>query len=62
MENKQKLRRLSSNKVVAGVCSGIANYFGLSTSGTRIAFIILMLFAGLSIWVYIGMWIIIPKE
>lgn len=47
--------------IIAGVCGGLADYFGLDRSLIRIATAILILFGGLSLWVYIILWILIPK-
>ena len=57
---RQKLYR-STDRVIGGVCGGIAEYFGLDTSTIRIVTLILILFGGLSLWVYILLWIIIPN-
>ena len=57
---RPKLYR-STDRVIGGVCGGIAEYFGLDTSTTRIVTLILILFGGLSLWVYILLWIIIPN-
>lgn len=46
---------------IAGVCGGLAEFFGLDVSLIRIATLILILFGGLSIWVYIILWLIVPK-
>ncbi|MEG1634424.1 MAG: PspC domain-containing protein [Rikenellaceae bacterium] len=62
MENTNKLRRSRTNRVMAGICAGIATYLGLSATKIRWAFVLLAIFGGLSIWIYIGMWIIIPEE
>lgn len=58
--NNPRLFR-SRNSIVAGVCAGIAEYFGLDTSLVRIATLVLILFGGLSLWVYIILWLIVPK-
>ena len=58
-DNKRLVR--TSNGMIAGVCGGIAEYFGLDTSLVRIATLILILAGGLSLWVYIILWLIIPK-
>ncbi|WP_300904739.1 PspC domain-containing protein [uncultured Alistipes sp.] len=58
-DNKHLVR--TSNGMIAGVCGGIAEYFGLDTSLVRIATLILILAGGLSLWVYIILWLIIPK-
>lgn len=51
----------SPDGVIAGVCAGLAEYFGLDVSLVRIATLILILFGGLSIWAYIILWLIVPK-
>lgn len=58
--DKRRLYR-SRNSIIAGVCGGVAEFFGLDVSLIRIATLILILFGGLSLWVYIILWIIIPK-
>ena len=56
---KRLLRTPDGN--IAGVCGGLAEFFGLDVSLIRIATLILILFGGLSIWVYIILWLIVPK-
>ncbi len=60
---KQKLRR-SDDKIIAGVCAGIASYFGLDVTIVRCAYVLLTLlsvaFPGTLI--YILLWIIIPEK
>ncbi len=58
--NNKRLYR-TRDAVVAGVCGGLAEYFGLDTSLLRIATAILILFGGLSLWVYIILWILVPR-
>lgn len=58
-DNKRLVR--SGDRMIAGVCSGLAEYFGLDTSLVRIATLVLILAGGLSLWVYIILWLIIPK-
>jgi len=55
-----KLQR-SYNKRIGGVCAGIAEYFGWSVSTVRLITLILILFGGISIWVYLILWIIMPS-
>ncbi len=56
------LYRPSDDRVVAGVCGGLARYFGLGSALLRIVALFLILFGGLSLWVYIIMWIITPSR
>ncbi len=52
----------SRNGALAGVCGGLARYFGLDAGLLRIAALILFLFGGLSFWAYLILWIIVPLE
>lgn len=58
--NNKRLYR-TRDGIFAGVCGGVAEYFGLDVSLIRIATLILILFGGLSLWVYIVLWLIVPK-
>ena len=46
---------------MAGVCGGVAEFFGLNVSLVRLMTLILILAGGLSLWVYIILWLIVPK-
>lgn len=60
MENK--LQRNEHDKVVAGVASGLADYFEIDTTWIRIAFVVAV-FAGFSgILAYIVLWISVPAK
>jgi phage shock protein C len=57
------LRRSSRNRVVAGVCGGLAEFFGISSFWFRLAFFFLLIPGGLPGLVpYIVMWIVIPSD
>lgn len=48
---------------VAGVCGGIADYFGWNSDAVRIGYLLLTLFTAFSgVIVYIVLWIIMPKN
>ena len=57
----RRLYRSRTDRSIAGICGGLAEFFGLDVSLIRIATLILILFGGLSIWVYIILWLIVPK-
>ena len=59
MENR-RLSRNPMNRVIGGVCSGLAEYFGLDTALVRIAFVIAFMFASFGFWIYIILWAILP--
>lgn len=52
----------SKNKMVCGVCGGIAEYFGWDPTLVRIAWVALSCFAGSGVIVYIVAAIIMPEE
>lgn len=58
-ENKRLLR--TRDGLIAGVCGGIAAFFGLDATLVRLLTLLLIFFGGLSLWVYIILWLIIPK-
>ncbi len=60
MEEK-KLRR-SSDKMIAGVCAGLAEYFGIDPVIVRILFVLLALAGGPGLLLYIILWIIMPES
>lgn len=58
---KRRLFRDPDERAIGGVCSGLAAYFDIDTVWVRLAMVLLVIFGGLSLWVYIIMWIIIPQ-
>lgn len=56
------LVRPRSDRMIAGVCSGIARRFNISTSVVRIAFVASMLLPGPQILIYAAAWILMPQE
>jgi len=56
------LQRTMGDKKIAGVCGGFAKQLGLDSGKVRWAFVLLVLFAGLSVWVYFVAWMIIPSD
>jgi phage shock protein PspC (stress-responsive transcriptional regulator) len=62
-KSRNVLRRSRSNKVVAGVCGGLGEFFGISAFWFRLAFLIALIPGGVPGLVpYIILWIVIPKE
>lgn len=57
---EKKLQRDTRNKVIGGVCSGLANYFGMDASLIRLLFAFMILFAGTGFWLYVILWIVMP--
>lgn len=60
---RQALRRSRGNRVVAGVCGGLAQFFGVSAFWFRLAFLIALIPGGVpGILVYLLMMVIVPSE
>jgi phage shock protein C len=57
---EKKLQRDTNNKVIAGVCAGLANYFGTDVSLMRLLLAFMVLFAGTGIGLYLILWIVMP--
>ena len=58
----KKLYRSRDDKFLAGVCGGLADYFNIDSNLIRILWIILILFRGAGLFVYLIAWLIIPEE
>jgi phage shock protein C len=59
----RRLRRIASQKKIAGVCAGFAEYFETDVSLMRIIWIALVLLPpGIGLIAYIVAWIVLPKE
>ena len=62
-QTKQPLRRSRHNRVLAGVCGGLGEFFGISATWFRLAFLIALIPGGVpGLLVYFLMWLIVPKE
>ncbi|MFA5944401.1 MAG: PspC domain-containing protein [Candidatus Thermoplasmatota archaeon] len=56
-------RRSSSNKVIAGVCGGLARYFGMDPTLARILWVVLTLVSfGAGLIGYLLIWLLVPQE
>jgi len=56
------LQRTMGDKKIAGVCGGLAKRLGIDSGKVRWAFVLLVLFAGLSAWVYLVAWLLMPGD
>jgi len=63
MNRYSGLRRSRNNRVVAGVCGGLAEFFGISSFWFRLAFLIALIPGGVpGLLLYFLMVLIIPSE
>jgi phage shock protein C len=57
-----KLERSKTEKVIAGVCGGVAAYLGLDPTVARLAFLLLIPASGIGLLLYLVLWISMPVE
>jgi len=58
----KKLYRSSKDKVIGGVCGGLAEFFGIDSTWIRLGFILVLLARGAGLLAYIIAWIIVPEK
>ena len=57
------LYRTRQGRILAGVCSGLGEYFGVDANLIRVVFLVLAVFTGgVGVLAYLLMWIVIPEE
>lgn len=61
MNENKRLRRNPMNKVIGGVCSGLAEYFSLDVVLVRAIFAASFLFAGVGAGLYLILWLLMPN-
>jgi phage shock protein C len=59
---EKKLQRDENNKMIAGVCAGLAEYFNIDITIIRAVFLLALLLHGTGVGLYIVLWIVMPKK
>jgi phage shock protein C len=59
-----KLTRSTTNRVIAGVCAGMADYFGWPPTRVRVGYVVLSIISAAfpGILVYLVLWFMIPER
>ena len=58
----KRLTKSLGDKKIAGVCSGVAKYFGIDPTVVRIAWVLLVLLLGVGIFLYLVCWLLMPDD
>ena len=58
----KRLYRSRDDRMIAGVCGGLGDYFNIDPTIVRLILLFLMLWGGGGILVYILAWIVIPEQ
>ena len=53
--------RSRDDKMIAGVCGGIAHYFNVDTTIVRLLFVLSVFFGGVTPLVYVVLWLVMPE-
>ena len=59
---ERKLYRIEKGKMIAGVCTGLAEYIDTDIAIVRVAFVLTTLIWGMGLWAYIILLIIMPLK
>jgi phage shock protein C len=59
---ERRLVRPREGRRIAGVCAGVAQYYGWNVTTIRLLWLLLFLFAGTGGLLYLILWIVIPNE
>jgi len=63
MTDDKKLRRTRDDKMIAGVCGGLADFFGLDSTLVRVVYTLLTFFTAFAgCLVYLILWFIMPWD
>ncbi|MEO1645372.1 MAG: PspC domain-containing protein [Chloroflexota bacterium] len=60
--NNKKLYRIERNGEIGGVCAGLAEYFNVDVTLIRIIFVLLGIFGGNGVLLYVILWMVMPEE
>ena len=60
--NKARLMRSESDRMISGVCGGIAAYLGVDPVFVRLAFLVLLFASGIGLLIYLILMVIMPSE
>lgn len=60
---ESKLRRSSTNRIIAGVCGGLAEWLGWNPTAVRVLYVIVSILSAAfpGVLVYLILWLVMPK-
>lgn len=59
---EKKIQRNTQDKMLAGVCSGLAEYFDVDPTLVRVAFVVAVMAGFSGILAYIILWVVVPAK
>jgi len=58
----KKLYRSRQQRMIAGVCGGLAEYFNVDVTVVRLLWVVITLFGGAGLLAYLILWLVVPPE
>jgi phage shock protein C len=58
----KRLQRSRTEKMLAGVCGGLAEYFEVDPTIVRVIWVAVTLIGGAGILAYLILWVIVPQQ
>jgi phage shock protein C len=62
MDATRKLYRSRTDRKLAGVCGGLAQYLNVDATAVRVLVVVLAVLGGSGLVIYLAMWILVPSE
>jgi phage shock protein C len=60
--DEKRLMRSTSERMIAGVCGGLAEYFNMDPTLVRIILVLLALAGGPGLLIYLILWVVMPED
>jgi len=62
LNSPKRLTRSRNDKMLAGVCGGVANHMNIDPTIVRLIFVLAVFLGFAGVLAYLIMWIVVPKE
>ena len=59
---RKRLYRSRTDRMLGGVCGGLADYFNIDPTWIRLIFVVFLIAALSTLILYIVLWVIVPEE
>ena len=60
--NTKRLYRSEDDRMIAGVCAGLAEYVDIDPTIVRLLFVLGLFAGGATFWAYLVMMLVVPEE
>ncbi len=61
-KQKRLYRSKGKDKMIAGVCAGIAEYLDVDPTVVRLIAVLLLVVYGAAFWAYLILWLVVPEK